>query len=113
MHNRSILLLIATLAGLLINDAMAVDLSTPETALASFYEAYARQDIDDIVASRDFEFEARESLSSAKDRPDVLDEELVRQTAREMEAAFRTQIQKNGFPKVDHSKCKVIKTWSL
>jgi len=82
--------------------ARAVDLSTPENAVASFYGAYARHNVDDIVAARDFEFEAREQLDSAAD------EEAVRQTARRLEADFREQIRSKGFPKGSPSNCGII-----
>lgn len=87
---------------LLAGGAKAVDLSTPEKAAASFDRAYARQNVDDVVAARDFEFEAREQLGYATD------DAFVRQTARRLEADFREEIRSKGFPKYPSSKCRVI-----
>jgi hypothetical protein len=86
--------------------AAAVDLSTPESAVASYYGAYERQNVDDIITARDFEFEPREVLSRTGSQ--ALDEELVRRTAKDMEAAFRDQAQKRGLPRVDRGRCEIV-----
>jgi len=101
MRRAAVLSLSAVLC-LFAGGATAVDLSTPENAVASFYGAYARHNVDDVIAARDFEFEAREQLDSAAD------EEVVRQTARRLEADFREEIRSKGFPKGSPSNCQVI-----
>jgi hypothetical protein len=92
--------------------AAAADLSTPESAVTSFFDAYARGDIDDIVAARDFEFEARATLSGAVGSP-APDEVAVQRTARAKEAALRTRLQVQGVPRTDDGPCKPISTRSL
>ncbi|TWT09479.1 hypothetical protein [Reyranella sp. CPCC 100927] len=99
---RAIVRSVSAVLSLFAGGAKAIDLSTPEKAVASFYGAYARQNVDEVVAARDFEFEAREQLGSAAD------DEVVRQTARRLEADFREEIRSRGFPKGSPSNCHAI-----
>jgi hypothetical protein len=92
--------------------AGAADLSTPESAVAAFFDAYARGDIDGIVAARDFEFEARQTLSGAAGSP-APDEAAVQRIARAKEAALRTRLQVQGVSPTDDGPCKPITTWRL
>jgi hypothetical protein len=92
--------------------ATALDLSTPESAVASFFDAYARGDIEDIVAARDFEFEARQELSGGSGSA-APGEVAVKRTAKAKEAALRTRAQVEGTRWIDHSKCEHVTTWRL
>lgn len=92
--------------------ATALDLSTPESAVTSFFDAYARGNVDDIVAARDFEFEARQILSGLSGAA-APDEAEVKRTAKAKEAALRTRLQVEGTRWMDHSKCEHVTTWRL
>jgi hypothetical protein len=93
--------------------ATALDLSTPGSAVTSFFfDAYARGNVDDIVAARDFEFEARQELSGASGSA-APDEVAVKRTAKAKAAALRTRLQVEGTRWIDHSKCEHVTTWRL
>jgi hypothetical protein len=90
-------------------DAGAIDFSTPEKAFAFFGNATARRNVDDLVASRDFVFEARERLAA---RVPPSEEEVLRH-AKELEAAYRERIAGSKPRGLDYSACKIVKNWRL
>jgi hypothetical protein len=92
--------------------AAAVDLSTPESAVASYFEAYARRDADGAVAARDFEFEARHAHDESPGS-EAPDEEAVKRTAKVAEAALRARLQADRIRGLDYSQCKHIATRRL
>jgi hypothetical protein len=105
--SRGLLIAILLATALAVQDAHAADLSTPEAAVASFFDAYARHDIEGIVSARDFDFEARESLGGAASGSRAIDDEAARRTAKAMEAALRSRIQAAGFPRFAETQCSI------
>ena len=98
---------VALVLTIISTSVMALDLSSPESALRSLEEAYVRGDIEAAVASKDFAFEAREML-----RPMHLaeDEALVKETAEVLQLSFRSEMKKSGFPDFSQLRCNVIST---
>lgn len=76
---------------------MTADFSTPEGALQSLEAAYAARDIEAAVAARHFGYEAVVILRDIRGIPDPTPD-LVQQTARNLETAFRRQVEADGFP---------------
>lgn len=111
--SRGLLIASVLSMALTVQGAHAADLSTPEAAVASFFGAYARHDIEGIVAARDFEFEARESLGEAASDSTRIDDETALRIAKALESAFRSRIQREGFPKVDEPQCVVLQSRPL
>jgi hypothetical protein len=69
--------------------------NTPEEAIISLEKAYSNQDLDKVIASKDFETEAKLILqSSAMD----LTKEIVKETAELLRLSLIEHIQSNGYP---------------
>jgi hypothetical protein len=103
---------IVVVAALSPTAAGAIDLSTPERAVASYFEAFGRRDADGAVAARDFEFEARHAHEESPGS-EALDEEAVKRTAKVAEAALRARLQADRIHGLDYSQCKHITTRRL
>jgi hypothetical protein len=91
---------------------LALDLSTPERAVAAFFDAYAKGSVDDILASRDFEFEARHAYDGAPGS-EAPNEAAAKKSAKAKQTALRTLLQARPIHAPDHSQCKHLTTASL
>ena len=95
-------LLVAQLA---VDPGWATDLSTPDAAVKAFRDAYRRKDVDDIVAVRAFEFEARQALARKLGGAEP-DQGAILRLAQQKEAEFRRQAGGKGVA-IDYSQCTV------
>ena len=76
---------------------MAHDFSTPEGALLKLEDAYRERDIEAAVACKDFRREA-EMMLARMGSTLATNVEIVGETAKVLELAFRKEIQDSGFP---------------
>jgi uncharacterized protein YegJ (DUF2314 family) len=92
--------------------ACAADFSSPERALISLEQSYARKDVDGAAAAKDFSFEADQMLRKMKSlgTPDA---DLIAKTAEVLELGFRHELTTKGFPQLEGVACKVVDTKGL
>lgn len=76
---------------------VAHDLTTPEGAVLSLYDAYAAGDVEAAVKCKDFRIEAELILEDVEDDLSG-DAEVVGKTAEVLELGFRKQMADGGFP---------------
>ncbi|MEM8497447.1 MAG: hypothetical protein AAF542_05440 [Pseudomonadota bacterium] len=77
--------------------------SSPENALNSLERAYVNEDLNQAVASKDFVYEARMILENVN--PELLETDLIEETAEVLELAFRKEIELFGFPELVEMEC--------
>jgi hypothetical protein len=95
----SAIVLFTLLTNLFAKEKGSVDLSTPERAVQSLEAARRANDIEKAVRCKDFRGEAQQILRA---RPAALrTEDIIAQTAQVLETAYRAEIKKSGFPKMD------------
>ena len=83
---------------------------SPEDALRRIEDAYRARDLELAVACKDFEREAKAMLEHlATGKSPAPDAALVRETAKTLEAAYRAEIKKTGFPDMTGVQCKVVR----
>jgi hypothetical protein len=92
--------------------ALALDLSTPERAVDAFFDAYARGSVDDILAARDFEFEARHAYDGTPGTA-APNEAAAKKAAKAKETALRTLLRAHPIHAPDRSQCKHLPTSPL
>jgi uncharacterized protein YegJ (DUF2314 family) len=92
--------------------ACAADFSSPERALISLEQSYARKDADGAAAAKDFTFEADQMLRKMRSigTPDA---DLIAKTAEVLELSFRHELTTKGFPELEGVACKVVDTKGL
>lgn len=71
--------------------------STPEDAVRALEAAYVSRDIEAAVSAKNFEEEARLMLQKINSQF-AADLDLLAETARVLELAFRAQVRDSGFP---------------
>lgn len=76
-------------------DYFKANFDTPEGAILSLENAYDEQDIDKAVAAKDFETEAKLMLSRMGD---IVDDEMIKQTAEVLELSFIKHTTENEWP---------------
>jgi hypothetical protein len=84
----------------------APNFTTPEGAVKALEAAYANKSIEDAVAAKNFNAEAR--LMLLRIQPELArDAEVLKQMAEVLELSFRKQIDKEGFPDVTSFQCSL------
>lgn len=86
----------AQLGGMIIDDGedyFKADFTTPEGAILSLENAYDENDIDKAIACKDFEAEA--TLMLQKLNKDIVDREIISQTAEVLKLSFIQHLQGN------------------
>ena len=78
-------------------EGFALDLTTPQGALRMYQAAVAARDLDGMVAVKDFEYEARQTLQG-KGQGIEGDPEVTTLTAKTLEAAYRAEWQNRDWP---------------
>lgn len=77
----------------------SVDLSTPERAVQSLEDGWRANDIEKAICCKDFRGEAEQIL---RDKPaEVRAEDIISKTAQVLELAYRAEVEKSGFPKIE------------
>ncbi len=76
-------------------DYFKANFDTPEGAILSLENAYDEQNIDKAVAAKDFETEAKLMLSRMGD---IVDEEIIKQTAEVLELSFVKHTTEGEWP---------------
>lgn len=80
---------------------MEYNYKTPEEAIISLEKAYSNNDLDAVIASKDFEAEALLMLEQASYNYDLSDKELIKETAKLLEQGLIKSLNDNGFPNFD------------
>lgn len=74
---------------------MKYNYNTPEEAILSLEKAYSNKDLENIIASKDFETEAKIILH----RSDItLTNETINETAELLKLSLIEHLQSNGYP---------------
>jgi len=85
---------------------------TPEDAVKALNAAYVSRDVEAAASAKDFEEEARLMLRNIN--PDFAsDSELLAETARVLELAFRAQLRDSGFPDFESVQSRFLSRCDL
>lgn len=78
--------------------------STPQEAILSLEKAYSNNDLNAIIASKDFETEAKLMLEQTTYSYDLKDEEIIKETAKLLQLGLIKSLKENGFPNFNNLK---------
>ncbi|WP_268849234.1 hypothetical protein [Flavobacterium aestivum] len=82
---------------------MEYNYNTPEEAIISLEKAYSNKDLENIIASKDFETEAKIILHRSNI---ALTKEAIKETAELLELSLIDHLQSNGYPNFEDVKRK-------
>ncbi|GEM54973.1 hypothetical protein B0A58_16145 [Flavobacterium branchiophilum NBRC 15030 = ATCC 35035] len=75
--------------------------NTPEEAIISLEKAYSNKDLENVIASKDFETEAKLMLQN---NSILLTRELIQETSELLRLSLIEHIQNNGYPNFNDVK---------
>lgn len=81
---------------------MEYSYKTPEEAIISLENSYSNNDLEAVIASKDFETEAILMLEQANYDYDLTDKKLVQETAELLKVSLVKSLQENGFPSFEN-----------
>ena len=83
---------------------MKYSYKTPEEAIISLENAYSNNDLEAVIASKDFETEAILILEQVSNTFKITDKELIKETAELLELSLIKSLQENGFPNFENAE---------